>query len=463
MSWANEEFKTLNIGDLRLNRRAIHLFDQIGFSPGRTFPQIFQTWRELKACYNFFDNILVTGEKLLAPHIQNTIERIRQFPVVLLPCDTTELDYTTKDAMKGKERVTNQKEGIWLHPTLAVTPERLTLGIVEANFWHRNPEVADKSAASKTARENAPIEEKESYRWLQSYRKACEIAKLVPSTQLIHLADREGDMMEIFEEAVKQRTQGVHANFIIRSQYNRNIESETGCKLWDILKQQASLGEIEFFIPATKKRKERKVIQSLKSTTITVVRKNKQAEVNAVMAIETTPPDGEEPIVWVLITDLPINTFENVKTVISHYLCRWEIELFFKVLKSGCKIEDRQLRTTNRMQNLITLFMVVSWRVMFTMMLGRSCPDLLCSDLFEEAEWKSVYKVLNRNKPIPEKAPTLGEFMIMIAILGGYIRQKSGGPPGVKVIWKGMGRMKDFALAWEAATEASEISIKTYG
>ena len=461
MSWIVDELKTLRLGDLRLDKRAIKVLNQIGLAPGRTIPQIFQDWGEIKACYNFCSNILVTGEKLLAPHISKTIERIREFPVVLLPCDTTELDYTTKTAMKGKERVTNQKEGLWLHPTLAVTPDRLSLGILEANFWHRNPEVAEKTAANKSARENAPIEEKESYRWLQSYRKACEVARMAPSTQIIHMADREGDMIEIFEEATVQSSQGSYANFIIRSQYNRILENETENKLWDKLKTQDSLGEIEFFIPATEKRRGRKVIQQLKSAVVTLLRKNKRVQVNAIMATEANPPEGEDPVVWVLITDLPIDTFEKVNTIIAYYLCRWEIELFFKVLKSGCKTEERQLQTAERMKNLITLFMILSWRIMFTMMLGRSCPEISCEVVFNEAEWKSVYKVLNKKKTLPENPPTLGEFIVMIAALGGYVKQRKGEPPGVKVMWKGMIRMIDFALAWEACCVS--IGQKTYG
>ena len=460
MNWSAAEFEAINLGDRRLNKRSIYLLDQMGLAPGRTIPQIFIDWGEIKACYNFCSNILVTGEKLLAPHISKTIERIREFPIVLLPCDTTELDYTNKAAMKGKERITNQKEGLWLHPTLAVTPDRLSLGIVEANFWHRNPEVAEKNAANKTARENAPIEEKESFRWLQSYRTACDIAKRAPSTQIVHMADREGDMIEIFEEAAIQRTKGPYANFIIRSQYNRVLQDEAESKLWDKLKKQVSLGEIEFVIPSTEKRKGRKVIQQLKSSTVTLLRKHKQVEVNAVMAIEEKPPEGEDPIVWILITDLPIESFENVNTVISYYLCRWEIELFFKVLKSGCKIEERQLQTSERMKNLITLFMILSWRVMFTMMLGRSCPEMSCEVLFDKAEWKSVYKVLNKKKALPENPPTLEEFIIMIATLGGYVKQKNGEPPGVKVMWKGMVRMIDFALAWEAYASMGQ---ETYG
>lgn len=462
MSWTESEFETINLGDCRLNRRALRIFDQLGHAPGRTITQTFQSWKEIKASYNFFSSDLVSGDKLLGPHTEKTIERIREFPVVLLPSDTTEIDYTSKSAMKGKERLSNKKEGLWLHPTIAITPERLMLGIVEANFWSRQPKPLDDTSACRTARDKAPIEEKESYRWLKSYRRACEIAREVPNTRIIHMSDREGDIIEVFAESIEQKHQGTHANFISRSQYDRMIdhaddeEGELCKKLRQKLHEAPSLGEIEFIVPSTEKRKGRKVRQQLKAVTVTLVRKNKkgvQVQVNAVMAIEEKPPAGEDPLIWILITDLPINSFEEVRTIIEYYLCRWEIELFFKVLKSGCKIEERQLQTTDRMKNLITLFMILSWRVMFTMMLGRVCSEIPCSDIFDQAEWKSVYKILNKKKNLPKEPPSLGEFVIMIAILGGYIERKGGEPPGIKAMWTGMARMVDFALAWEAFGE----------
>ena len=433
MNWVKSEFQTMNLGDRRLNARASHIFNQLGLAPGRTVPQTFQSWKEIKASYNFFGNDLVSGEKLLAPHTERTIERIREFPVVLLPSDTTEIDYTSKTAMKGKERLSNKKEGLWLHPTIAVTPERLMLGVVEANFWSRQPKVFEDSG--RTARDKAPIEEKESYRWLKSYRRACEIAREVPETQIIHMTDREGDIIEIFAESIEQKQQGAHACFIIRSQHDRtldhipNEEQVTNKKLREKLHEAPSLGEIEFIVPSTENRKGRKVKQQLKAVTVTLTtsrnKKGVQVQVNAVMAVEERPPEGEDPLIWILITDLPINTFEEVNAVISYYLCRWDIELFFKVLKSGCKIEERQLQTTERMKNLIIIFMILSWRVMFTMMLGRTCPEISCVDIFDQAEWKSVYKVLNKKKQLPEKPPSLGEFVVMIAVLGGYIERKS--------------------------------------
>lgn len=455
MSWVDLELEEIDLGDQRLNRRATKILDTLGLAPGRTIPQAFQAWNEVKACYNFFNNGQVSDEKLLEPHIAKTVERIKEHSVVLLLSDTSELDYTTKEAMVGRERLSNKKKGLWIHSTIAVTPERLMLGVVGAHFWSRQTEVAKDEAAYRTARDNAPIEEKESYRWIQSYKRACEIAKETPETQIINITDREGDIIELYQHALKQ---GCKASFIIRSQYDRivrNEDSETETadkKLRQKLNQSPALGELEFTIAARGPRQARKVKQTLKATTVTLQRKSKniKVKVNAVMSIEENPPGGESPLVWVFITDLPIKTFEDVTRIISYYLCRWEVELFFKVLKSGCKIEERQLQTTERMKGLIAIFMILSWRVLFTMMLGRICSEMSSSDLFDEAEWKSVYKILNRKKALPRKPPRLGEFIKMVATLGGYVEQKEGEPPGVKVMWKGMARMIDFSIAWEA-------------
>ena len=454
MSWIESELETLDIGDIRLNRRAVSIAENLGLAPGRTIPQAFISRRDIKACYKFFDNGSVSDKKILAPHIEKTKERIQEYPVVLLPSDTSELDYTTKKAMTGKERITNTKTGLWLHATVAVTPERLTLGMVDAHFWNRKSEVAEKSSEYKTAREKVPIEEKESYRWIQSYLKACEIAREVPETQIINITDREGDIIEIFQVALEENKKGKCADFIVRSQYDRLIEEKDPDikKLKQKLNQAESFGEIEFTIPPTEKRKGRKVKQQLKAVLLKLkpAKKDIAVEVNAVMAIEMNPPEGEDPLVWIFITSLPINNFENINKIISYYLCRWEIELFFKILKSGCKIEERQLQTTDRMKALLAIFMVLSWRVIFTMMLGRVCSEMSCRDIFEEAEWKSVYKILNKKKALPRKPPLLGEFVIMVATLGGYVLTNTAEPPGVKTMWKGMARMVDFAIAWDA-------------
>ncbi len=103
MSWAELEFQTIDLGDVRLNRRAINIVETLGLAPGRTIPQTFQSSGDTKACYNFFSNGLVSEKKIIAPHIKQTIARMKEYSVVLLLSDTSELDYNSKDAMKGKE------------------------------------------------------------------------------------------------------------------------------------------------------------------------------------------------------------------------------------------------------------------------------------------------------------------------------------------------------------------------
>jgi Transposase Tn5 dimerisation domain len=93
--------------------------------------------------------------------------------------------------------------------------------------------------------------------------------------------------------------------------------------------------------------------------------------------------------------------------IIEYYLCRWEIEIFFKVLKSGCKIEERQLHSILNMENLIMFFMIISWRIMYVMMIGRSCPEISCEVFFEESEWKSIYKIINKKAELPLTPPKL--------------------------------------------------------
>ena len=387
MGWAEAELKSIDLGDTRLNRRVVHITETLGLAPGRTIPQAFQSWGSIKACYNFFSNDLVSEEKIIAPHIEQTIERIKEYPVVLLPNDTSELDYNSKDAMEGKERITNTKTGLWLHPTIAVTPERVMLGVVDLNFWKRESEINPKG-------DKAPIEDKESYRWLQSYRRSCEIAKALPETQFINIADREGDIIELFDEVTKQKEIESGADIIVRAQYDRLLATEKKGeknKLRQKLREAPTLGEIEFVIPPTEKRRGRKVKQQLKGLSIAIKPRNKKVTVNinVVMAIEENPPEGEDALMWILITSLPVDTFENALKVVSYYLCRWEIEIFFKVLKSGCKIEERQLQTTDRMKSLITVFMILATKLMFekTVMFGRPVGRMF-GESFLRRKWE---------------------------------------------------------------------------
>ena len=458
--WILEEFSDLDLGDKRVNAKAKKIIDILTKHPSESIPTAFKTWSETKACYEFFANGKVTHEKILNPHQKATIERIRLEKVVLLPADTTEFNYTNKPSIRDLGNLA-KGQGIYLHPLLAITTDRVPLGIVDANFYIRkikNEKLKDHETYK------LPIEEKELYRWIQSYKKACEVSRECPNTQVITITDREGDFAELFEAVnTEQRQNERAADIIVRAYRDRalklkdgvNKEEEVHSKLISKLKNAKSMGEIKFTIPESQDRKARAVTQVLKTAQVSFSKRatNKDSNyqkvsMNAVMAIEETPPEGEEPLIWMFLTTLPIESFEQAALIVRYYLGRWEIEVFFKILKSGCQAEDRRLSEKDNLLSLLSILLVIAWRVMYIMKLGRIYTEASSEIIFSEQEWKSICKVVKGVEQ--EKPPLLGEMIKMIARLGGYLNRKSDPPPGPKVMWKGLSRMHDFAYAWEA-------------
>jgi hypothetical protein len=475
MCWIDDEMADINIGDKRLDKRTKAVIKRLDNSTEGSFTQCFKTRAELVGAYRLFDNPFVIPDKILSGHYESTILRIKQQKVVLLVNDTSSIDYTGKDSVEGLGILeTSYTKGILIHPTLAITPDRTCLGIIESQMWTRDGNAHRKSLSSEIRR-NEPIEQKESFRWLVSYRKACLLAQQNPQTQFISVGDRESDILELIVEAVQAKEEYNGADIIIRINHHRVLANEkskksspkTLCdeiqledaeeqrKLKKKLAKAPILGEIEFVIPSRNGKPERKVKQAVRAITVKLNGKkvgDKQypsVSTNAVCCVEENPPVGEKPICWMFFTTLPIDTLAQVINVIKFYLCRWEIEVFFKILKSGCKIEERELKTADRLKNMMTVFFILAWRIMYVMSMGRKHPDIPCSEVFEDAEWKSVFKIMQKTA-IPPTPPSLGTMIFMIAQLGGYQSGKNRPPPGPKVMWRGMNKMSDFALAWES-------------
>ncbi len=454
--WVFHEFQELKLGDKRVDKKAKKIIGSLSKQPGASIPEAFNTSYEVKDCYEFFHNGKVTAEKILIPHKKATIERIKNESIILLSVDTSALNYSTKLSIRdwGNIGGSAKNKGIFLHPLLAITPSRINLGIVDAKIYVREEKEIKLTDHQKYA---LPIEEKEKFRWVESYRIGCQIAQECPDTQVIVITDREGDFAELFEEVCKSKEQGKYADIIVRSYHDRVLDCQEGTKLREKLKQASSLGEIQFVVPASQNRSERTVKQTIKSASVIFKKrstnkdtKNPKVTINAVMAVEENPPEGVEPLIWVFLTTLPVNTFDEAIAVIQYYLTRWEIEVFFKILKSGCEVEERRFENSESLASLIGIFLVIAWRVAYAMKLGRNCPEMSAEIIFSSSEWKSVYKVVNKGVKLPEKPPLLGEFIIMIARLGGYLNRKSDPPPGPKAMWVGISRMNDFATAWDA-------------
>ena len=168
--------------------------------------------------------------------------------------------------------------------------------------------------------------------------------------------------------------------------------------------------------------------------------------VNVVLALEESPPAGEIAVEWLLVTDLDVSGVAAATRCLTYYTRRWDAEVYFRVLKSGCGVEKLQLETTERVVNALAVYWVVAWRVLSVLMLGRECPDVSCDVVLEEAEWKSVYQVATGRKP-PRRPPPLGMLVRLIAGLGGYLDRPNDPPPGPKAMWVGLSKPECWHVA----------------
>src|SRR5215204_5291736 len=258
------------------------------------------------------------------------------------------------------------------------------------------------------------------------------------------------------------------AYWLVRCQHDRAIRKDENqdieLHLREAVAESKVIGEIEFKLPVGKiynrdagrrrPRTERLVRQEIRCSTVTLRpphRKGKKLEpitINVVHCKEKNAPTSEEKIEWFLLTSLPVENGEKALEIVNWYLCRWQIELFFKILKSGCKVEELQFDTFEATSNCIAFYMIAAWRILYLTMLGRECPDMDCSSVFEISEWQAVYAIVKKKSP-PKHPPKLNEIILMIAKLGGFLGRRSDGYPGIKVMWIGMQRMRDFTMAWE--------------
>lgn len=505
------ELETMYLGDKRVNERAKQILRSVYENVGNGLSSSFTGSHEIKAAYRFFDNNLVNPEKILESHYAKTLERIRMFKIVGLIQDSAEIDMKHMESVENLGVLNDTKRpGCVLHPVIACTPEKLCLGIVSAQFITRNPDELGKKGSNNARK----IEDKESYCWIQGYRVACEIAEKCPETLCVSIGDRESDIFELMMEATKGKAKLIirawHDRCVLAApsenssklidenkklaeenkslaQINKKIRHRKHCvnelkansaqikennKLMksnrDAIRQDELIvnkfkyqlnkgpviGQTEFTLPEAKGRKSRLVKQTVKATSVTLLpsehkTKLPAVKMNALLLEEIEVPEGEEPISWMFLTTLPISTLEEIQLIISLYLSRWAIELFFKIIKSGCMIEKLRFKEASRLFACIAIYMIVAWRVLYATFIGRTCPELPCSVIFEIDEWQSVYAVIRKTQP-PDKPPDLGEFMIMIATLGGYRGRKSDGPPGMKVIWIGIQAMHKLAEGWQA-------------
>ena len=466
--WAMEEMIKADLGDKRLNKRLVGILSNLAERPTASIPAACGGHAEMTATYRFFDNPKVTWEKVIQPHQAATRQRMAQQPVVLLVQDTTEIDVTRpQQQVVGAGPLDGPtRRGAFAHVMEGFTPDGTPLGAAWLEIWTRDEEEQAKTKAEKERERKAlPIEEKESFRWLQGLRVAREIAQELPETKFVCVADSEADIYKIFAEPRGERP--VH--WLIRACQERAVVPEAdavGRYIRDRVAASPVLFTQQIAIRArdpktsceTRNRRvaHRAAPRSSKSCAVTMTLRPPagpdgpmpQVTLNVILVSEVDPPDGEPPVEWILLTTLPIANVEEVRQAIQYYCTRWMVEVLFRTWKSGCRIEERLFETLDRLLPCLCVYLVVAWRVLMLCRLGRSCPDMNCEAIFDPSEWQSVWMVIHHKAP-PQEPPKLGVMLRMIAQLGGYVnRPNRTDPPGPQTLWLGLQRMRDLAWGW---------------
>ena len=436
--WAAEEFGGAELGDGRLTHRLIKIASDFADKPTASIPNACSGWAETQAVYRFFDQAsekkqALGWEAVLSPHMESAKTRMRQHPVVLCLQDTTELDFNGQSTEGLGPLSYEAQRGLYLHPTYVVTPEREPLGVIDAWIWAREFKDADGTRPGIL----------ESIRWIEGYERVAEAAVTMPGTRLVYVADRESDMLGLMQRAHALETP---ADWLLRSQHNRCLPA--GGKLWTKVRAGEALGEIEFRLPARGKQAARLVRQKLLACrTEFSDGQGGRFPVTGVIAQEIGAPNGVKPIEWRLLTNREALSFDAVVTLIDWYRARWEIEIFFNVLKNGCRVESLQLGHIDKIELALAVYLVVAWRLAHLVRLGRTHPDLSACELFSEEEWKGAY-LLAKQTP-PATPPNLRQMIRQIARLGGFLGRKCDGEPGVKTLWLGFARLRDFVRGVE--------------
>lgn len=461
--WVMDEMKTANLNDKRLDNRLRRVLSQLAEHPTASIPAACGGHAEMTAAYRLFDNEKATFDNILEAHADQARQRIAAQPVVVLVQDTSEIDLTRpQQPVTGAGPLDDgARVGALLHLLHAFTPDGTPLGTLSGLAWTRD-EASKSVALSRAERAATPFDEKESCRWVRTLERAQQVACELPSTHCVCVADSEADIYEWFVAGTGVAS-GI--DWVVRAAQDRALWGEKG------LLRQHLLAAGVLFTQAIhvrgrqarvtcetrgrrQPRESREAEVEIRAARVTLRPPRRPDDqlpavtVNAVLVHEPSPPAGDVAVEWLLVTTLPIDQIEQVRRVIQLYCVRWMIEVFFRVLKAGCRIEQRRFEHMDRLLTCLAVYLVVAWRTLYVCRLGRSCPDMRCDAVFEPAEWKAVWKIVRCEDPPPDPPP-LGTMVRMVAQLGGYVNQKRTDPPGPQTLWIGLQRMHDFALCWK--------------
>lgn len=456
----SRQFELAEFGDQRLTRRLGLMIEAFSASPGDGIPKAMGSIAAIEAAYRFLSNPAVTPERILEPHFEETHRLIEREHRALVVHDTSFFEFST--ARRGLGRHCGGEHGFFGHVALALKAEggRCPLGVLGLRLFTRTDPPPTKKRRNEyryRRREGA----KESDRWRDLVE---EVERRNDGrAQLIHVMDREADSYLLLAFMAAQ-----NASFVIRAHHDRVLGgNELPRRLWEAAEAASPVLEREVPVSARRPRKDRppaanRLVRdarlarlSYAATTVTLRRAwaipaataPATVTVNVVRVFERTPPTDVEPIEWLLLTDQPIDTVEDIARIVDWYRDRWTIEEFFKALKTGCKYESLQLESLPALSNALATMLPIATRMLQLRHASRS-GAVSASEVLSASQLGALRAVT----PSLPKQPTAKDALIAIARLGGHI--KNNGDPGWLVIYRGFRDLLLLEAGWSARGNA---------
>lgn len=452
MSWAGAELSSVRLGDKRRDRRLVKIVEDLSARVGKSIPQASRDKAAMQGMYDFWANRRVKAEAILAGHRDSSVKRIEAERVVLAVQDTSELDYSEhRRRTRGLGSLSNpEARGLKLHTVLAVSEAGVPLGVVHQQMWSRGGKII------KSHRQRM-IEEKESQRWLESLEVT---QRVMPETvQMITICDREADIYQLFAHPRR-----ANSELLIRAAQNRNTQGDAYREEVQPLFERIAGCEIAGYrvidLQRTPRRRPRKALLSVRYTHLWLqppahLNHLKPIEMWVVLAEEDDPPAGESGVQWLLLSTAEVESYQDACECLRRYRLRWLIERYFYSLQTGCRVEQLQLESGERLERAVATYSIVAWRLLWLMYEARRNPRRSVLGILEPEAWRSLYLLVHQTKEPPLDVPLLGECVRWIAKLGGFLGRKGDGEPGIPTIWRGWTRLMDAIALWRVMEQGN--------
>jgi len=453
------EFAGAELGDKRRTQRLLEVATALDRNPSLSFPKAMGDDASLEGTYRLLGNPEVNASQISEPHYRATQERVASQATIIVAHDTTTVSFRGHGTRDGLGPIGDGGQGFFAHIALAVMTDeqRLPLGVMASRTWARGEKKPKMRPEKRCLDPN-----RESKRWFEQVQVVED--RMPSGVRALHVVDREGDAYELLSR--------LHTNkygFVVRSTHDRRLLGDNPM-LSDLLGSLSQMCERE--VPLTRRigsslprvrtqhpaRHARVARLAFSASAVEFERPPyalkelaRSIAIHVVHVTELDAPVGEKPVNWTLFTSEPIASTEDILRVVDAYRARWTIEEFFKALKTGCSLEERQLESLHALENALAIFLPIAWRLLLLRSLARQSNDLPASSALTPTQLAVLRAVAKR--PLP-KSPTAKDALLAIAAIGGHI--KNNGQPGWQVLARGYHDLLILELGWLAREKCDQ-------